>query len=148
MRFADRHLVDGGVGDNTPIASAVELGAERLLVLPTGMSCALREPPQNLAALALHVLGLQSMRQLDRDVGRFADRARITIVPPLCPLSVSAFDFSHTAELIDRAARQTRDWLAAGGLSHAGPLHVPLAHHDRPRPPPHAAEGATGDVAA
>lgn len=149
VTVAGHFLVDGGIGDNTPIASAVRLGAERILVLPTGMSCALREPPRSIAALALHVVSLQSMRQLDRDVERFADRARITIVPPLCPLAVSVFDFSHTAELIDRAARQTRDWLAAGGLSQAGPLHVPLAHHDHPRSPrAHSAEAAKCDVAA
>lgn len=126
-----RSLVDGGVASNTPIASAVALGAERVLVLPTGMSCALREAPRNMAALALHVMGLQNMRQLDRDVERHANDADIVIVPPLCPLAVSVFDFSHTAELIERAAAQTHDWLAAGGLTSSGPLHVPLAHHDR-----------------
>ena len=124
-----RYLVDGGVANNTPIASAVALGAERILVLPTGVSCALREPPRNMAALALHVMGLQNMRQLDRDVERYAADARIVIVPPLCPLGVSVFDFSQTAALIERAAAQTRDWLGAGGLASNGPLHVPLAHH-------------------
>ena len=85
-------------------------------------------------ALALHALNLQNMRQLDRDVGRYAGQVRITIVPPLCPLSASVFDFSHTGSLIERAATQTRDWLAKGGLDSNGPLHVPLAHHHRPRP--------------
>ena len=124
-------LMDGGVCSNTPIASAVRLGARRIIALPTGMSCALREPPRNMAALALHVLTLQSMRQLDRDVQRYASQARITVVPPLCPLAVSAFDFSQTAGLIERASRQCGDWLGAGGLQHTGPLDVPLAHHDR-----------------
>lgn len=134
VEIAGRHLVDGGVGNNTPIASAVALGAERILVLPTGTSCAMQEPPHNMAALALHVMALQNMRQLDRDVQRFAAQARITIVPPLCPLAVSVFDFSQTASLIERAATQTSQWLSAGGLEHVGPLHVPLAHHDRPAP--------------
>ncbi|MBX3689810.1 patatin-like phospholipase family protein [Dokdonella sp.] len=124
-----RYLVDGGVGDNTPINTAVGLGATRIIVLPTGMSCGLREPPRDMAALALHIMSLQSMRQLDRDTERFAQRARITIVPPLCPLDVSVFDFSQTAALIDRTARQTRDWLAGGGMDQHGPLDVPLLHH-------------------
>lgn len=128
-----RYLVDGGVADNTPIASAVALGAERILVLPTGITCAMQEPPQGMAALALHVMGLKSMRELDRDRERFAERARITIVPPLCPMAVSAFDFSHTAALIRSAARQTNDWLAGGGLEHTGPLHLPLAHDGHTR---------------
>lgn len=133
VEISGRYLVDGGVSSNTPIASAVALGATRILVLPTGMSCAMQEPPKNMAALALHVLGLQNMRQLDRDVERFAAQAGITVVPPLCPLEVSVFDFSQTGQLIERAATQTRKWLDAGGLEHTGPLHVPLAHHHRHR---------------
>ncbi|HXE22530.1 MAG TPA: patatin-like phospholipase family protein [Rhodoferax sp.] len=130
VKLDGRHLVDGGVGANTPISSAIALGAERILVLPTGMSCALHEPPRSMAAVALHVISLQSMRQLDRDVERFAAQARITVVPPLCPLAVSALDFSQTSALIDRATRQTRAWIEAGGLEQTGPLDVPLAHHD------------------
>lgn len=141
VELGGRYLVDGGVGNNTPIASAVALGAERILVLPTGASCALEAPPRNMAALALHVMALQNMRQLDRDVRRFGTVARITIVPPLCPLAVSVFDFSYTGLLIERAAAQTHTWLANGGLEQSGPLHVPLAHHDRVAPAigfPHA----------
>lgn len=130
------YLVDGAVGANTPIASAVAQGATRILVLPTGMSCAMSEPPENMAALALHVLGLQSMGQLDRDVARFAGQVPITIVPPLCPVRISMFDFSQTAALIERSARQTTEWLVGGGLDTRGPLDVPLAHHDHPRHPP------------
>lgn len=134
VEIGGRYLVDGGVSNNTPIASAVALGAERIVVLPTGTSCAMQEPPHDMAALALHVLGLQNMRQLDRDVERFAAQASIAIVPPLCPLDVSVFDFSQTASLIERAATQTRGWLANGGLLRTGPLHVPLAHRDRSLP--------------
>ena len=35
MRWQDRTLMDGGVANNTPISHAVELGAERIYVLPT-----------------------------------------------------------------------------------------------------------------
>jgi NTE family protein len=130
VRVGGHYLVDGGVSSTKPIAAAVRVGAERIIVLPTGMSCALPEPPRDMAALALHVLSLLSMRQLDRDVAHYASAVPISIVPPLCPLAVSALDFSQTASLIERTARQTADWVAAGGLEHTGPLHVPLAHHD------------------
>lgn len=129
-----RYLVDGAVGANTPIAGAVARGATRVLVLPTGMSCAIEAPPRNMAALMLHVMGLQSMGQLDRDVARFAPQVPITIVPPLCPVRISMFDFSQTDALIKRAARQTTAWLRDGGLETVGPLHVPLAHHDHSHP--------------
>lgn len=130
VHLGGRYLVDGGICENTPIASAVALGAQRIVVLPTGTSCAMRAPPRNMAALALHVMGLQSMRQLDMDVARFAATLPIVIVPPLCPLETSIFDFSQSAQLIDRAHAQTRAWLESGGLRQTGPLHVPLAHHD------------------
>lgn len=142
VEMAGRCLVDGGVSNNTPIASAVALGAEHVVVLPTGTPCAMQEPPRDMAALALHVMALQNMRQLDRDVKRFATRARITLVPPLCPLGVSVFDFSHTARLVERAASRTRDWLAQGGLDQTGPLPVPLAHHHPDVRPANACAGS------
>lgn len=132
VKAGGRYLVDGAVSNNTPIAGAVACGAERIVVLPTGTSCAMQEPPRSMPALALHALNLQNMRQLDRDVGRYSEQVCVTIVPPLCPLSASVFDFSQTDSLIERAAIQTREWLAAGGLDSTGPLHVPLAHHHRP----------------
>jgi NTE family protein len=36
-----RTLIDGGVANNTPLATAIELGAERVIVLPTGYACSL-----------------------------------------------------------------------------------------------------------
>jgi len=36
VRIGELRLVDGGVVNNTPISHAVELGAERIYVLPTG----------------------------------------------------------------------------------------------------------------
>src|SRR5262249_59694004 len=51
-----RRLVDGGVTNNTPISTAVRMGAKRLIVLPTGISCALPAPPRGALALALHAL--------------------------------------------------------------------------------------------
>lgn len=124
-----RFLVDGGVCSNTPIASAVALGATRMLVLPTGFGCASKEPPQGLVALALHTLNLMSMRQLVRDTELYAARAAIHVVAPLCPLGVSVFDFGQTAELLQRAREQTRLWLDAGGLEQSGVPDSLQAHH-------------------
>ncbi len=116
VRQAGRYLVDGGVTSNTPIATAVELGASRVIVLPTGIACALDAPPRGMVAVALHALTLLIARQLVSDVERLRDRAQILVVPPLCPLAVSSYDFSHGGELIDRAAAATARWLDQGGL--------------------------------
>ncbi len=126
---AGRHLVDGGVTSNTPIVTAVELGANRVIVLPTGIACALTTPPRGMIAVALQALTFLIARQLVSDVERLRDRTEIVVVPPLCPLDVSSYDFSRGGELIDRAAESTAQWLEGGGLrspTFPGPL---LPHH-------------------
>ncbi len=125
---AGRHLVDGSVTSNTPIASAIELGASQVIVLPTGMACALEAPPHGMVAVVLHALTLLIARQLVSDVERLRDRAQVVVVPPLCPLAVSSYEFSRGGDLIDRAAESTARWLDSGGLRNPG-LSGPLQPH-------------------
>jgi NTE family protein len=40
----------------------------------------------------------------------------LVTIPPLCPLSISPFDFSRAGELIERGAESTRRWLDKNGL--------------------------------
>jgi NTE family protein len=82
-------------------------------------------------ALALHALNLLVMRQLLNDIARFGDRIELVVLPPLCPLRTSAYDFSHTGELIHRAEAATRLWLRKNGLHGGGaPLELQPHHHD------------------
>jgi NTE family protein len=104
------------------------LGATRVIVMPTGLSCALEKPPRGAVAFALHALNLLVMRQLLSDIERFSDRAEIVVVPPLCPVSVSAYDFSQTADLIHRAEATTRLWLKKKGLDGEGAPEELLPH--------------------
>src|SRR4051794_30837748 len=53
-----RAMFDGGVANNTPISQAVGLGADRIVVLPAGVSCALASPPRSALAIAVHALTL------------------------------------------------------------------------------------------
>jgi NTE family protein len=55
--------------------------------------------------------------QLIRDLERLAGDIHVCIVPTLCPLDVSPYDFSASRYLIQRAADSTRKWLDRGGLS-------------------------------
>ena len=123
VRLGERTLVDGAVANNTPIATAIALGARRVIVLPTGFSCSIPRPPQHPIALALHIVSLLLARQLASEASRLSDQAEIVIVPPPCPMPVSSYDFGRSAELIDRAAESTRDWLARGGL---GDTSIPM----------------------
>jgi NTE family protein len=65
-------------------------------------------------------INLLIAQQLVIDVERFSTMARLSVIPPLCPLSVSAGDFSHTAELVDRAEKQTLRWIDEQGLDEPG----------------------------
>ncbi|SFB02256.1 NTE family protein [Collimonas sp. OK607] len=109
-------LIDGGVANNTPISSAIRLGATRVIVLATGFTCAERRQPKGALEHAMSALNLLVARQLISDLERWASHAAIAVVAPLCPLDVSPYDYSQCGLLIDRAAAETRRWLAAGGL--------------------------------
>ena len=125
-----RYLVDGAVASNTPIREAVECGATRVIVLPTGYACALKEPPRGAIACALQAITLLTARQLVAEIEQFRDRVEVITVPPLCPLSVSPYDFSRAQELIERAAGQTRRWIESGGLSQSRIPGALRAHTD------------------
>ncbi|WP_211463000.1 patatin-like phospholipase family protein [Collimonas silvisoli] len=116
VSLAGNMLIDGGVANNTPISTAIRLGATRLIVLTTGFSCAERRQPKGALEHAMSALNLLVARQLVSDLERWASQAAIAVVAPLCPLDVSPYDYSQCGMLIDRAAAETRRWLAAGGL--------------------------------
>jgi NTE family protein len=116
----ERLLIDGGIANNAPISAAVVRGATRIMLLPTGFACALKSLPRGAAARAMHAVNLLVSRQLVRDIGYYADRADICVVPTICPLEASSYDYSVGASLIDRAAECTRAWIKAGGLRSSG----------------------------
>lgn len=105
-------LMDGGVVENTPIGHAVALGATTVWVLPSGGACGIEEVPQSALGMAMHAIVLAISQRIAFDIERYETQADLRVVPPLCPLSISPTDFSHGAELIDRARAQTEAWLA------------------------------------
>jgi NTE family protein len=120
VQIAGKLLVDGGVANNTPISAAIRLGAERVIVLPTGFACALKNIPRGPVARAMHALSLVIARQLVNDIERFATTVELHVVPPLCPVESSSYDYAACAALIERAAENTRRWMAEGGMSKMG----------------------------
>jgi NTE family protein len=121
VEIGGRLLFDGGVADNTPISQAVALGADRVVVLPAGVACALASPPRSAVATAVHALTLLIEQRLALDVAAYEERTELIVMPPLCPLAVPSIDFRRAADLIDRARRSAGSWLDEGG-------------HRRPRP--------------
>ena len=96
--------------------------------------CELREPPTTAVGVALDAITLLSQQQLIGEVARYAGPARLRVLPPLCPLAVSAADFSHADELIARARKATGSWLDEGGPDLPKPERFLSMHdHNSPR---------------
>src|SRR5271166_5987811 len=121
-------LMDGAVAANTPVRLAADLGASRIIILPTGYACALKEPPRRAIARALHAITLMIAWQLIYELERMSEDIQVHLVPTLCPLAVSPFDFSKSKELIERAAQSTQKWIEEGGLTRKS-LPQELAPH-------------------
>jgi NTE family protein len=140
-----RVLVDGGVANNTAVSQAIALGADRVVVLPTGFACALPTPPTTPLASAMHALTLLIEQRLISDVAHMADHAEIIVLPPLCPLSVSSIDFGMTDQLIERAHDATAGWLDEDRHHAAHPERFLSLHSHRassPRTPHHEQKAA------
>jgi NTE family protein len=129
IHYKDYYLADGAISSNTPIRVAVAKGARRLIILPTGHACANNAPPVGAVANALHALTLLIARQLVNELENLGPHIEYYVVPPLCPLVGSPYDFSRTGEHIERAALATDAWLSQNGLTRREIPHE-LRPHD------------------
>src|SRR5712671_5207863 len=120
VRYKDLYLADGAISSNTPVRVAVAKGARRLIVLPTGYACATHMPPTGAVANALHALTLLIARQLVSELEGLDPAIEYFVVPPLCPLVGSPYDFSRTSDHIERAIQSTDAWLARKGMEQGG----------------------------
>src|ERR1043165_9863119 len=128
VQLRDLYLADGAISSNTPVRVAVAQGAKRLIILPTGYACARQSPPVGAVANALHALTLLIARQLIAELESLDPSIDYYVLPPLCPLAGSPYDFSHTAELIERAIKSTDEWIEGGGLE-VPRVHTQLGLH-------------------
>src|SRR5215207_2444476 len=128
VEWRNHVLMDGGVANNTPISHAVELGAERVYVLPTGHACALDEPPEGALGMALHAISLLTHRRLVDDIERHRADAHLIVMPPPCPLNIQPIDLAHADELIDVALLDSREFLDGGGEARE-PIRMRMHRH-------------------
>lgn len=136
VEIGGRRLVDGGVADNTPISHAVALGADEIYVLPTGYACGLTAPPRGALAMLLHAMSLLVQQRLHLEIELYAAHVRLVVLPPPCPLRIQPIDFSHAAELIERAYGDSSELLDA--LEHSGSARTAIAAADLLVPHDHA----------
>lgn len=108
--WGDRLLVDGGVVNNTPISHAIELGAERVFVLPAGDSdergpaTRPRRPIDALVRACRVLIGAR----LQADLVRYASDAELIVLRAANRTRVQANDFDQAELLIAGALRATR----------------------------------------
>lgn len=117
VEWDGRLLIDGGVSNNAPLSHALELGANRIYVLPTGAPCELEAPPRGAMPMLLYASGLLIGRRLTLDVASCPAGVEVVVLPPPCPLPVQPIDFSHAQMLIDLGRAGARRHLAAQELT-------------------------------
>lgn len=108
-----RRLIDGRASNNAPLNHALELGANRIYVLPTGPPCALDEAPRGALPMLLHATRLHIGRRLQTEPAAVSREIDIVILPPPRPLPVKPTDFSRADELIEPRRSDARRYLRA-----------------------------------
>jgi NTE family protein len=112
VAVGDKLLIDGGVVNNTPIAQAVELGAERIYVLPTqAPSRTQLNPPRTALDAAIYGLSLLVGNRLDADIARYGRDAELIVLPAANSEQVQPTDFEHSRRLSADAHAATREAL-------------------------------------
>jgi len=128
VTIGNQILIDGSVTNNTPILSAIQHEAQRIIILPTGSPCVVTEAPRGAVPIMLHALNLMIINQLVRDIRYYSDKVEIIVVPPLCPISSSIHDFSRSHELIQQSTDNTTHWLAQNRHPSGRIPHTLLPH--------------------
>lgn len=119
--WGSRLLMDGGIANNTPISHAVELGADRVIVLQSIGTGQLRRAPRGVVAAGVSAISHALTRRLLEDVHRYSSAVELMIMPAPAIDGILPTDFGHTDELIAEGLREARAMLAGG------PRLLPLA---------------------
>jgi NTE family protein len=114
VRIGDLRLVDGGVVNNSPISRAVELGAERIYVLPTGepSNRRLDSAPKTALDAAIHGVQLLVNSRLEADIARYAPVVELVVLPAPNASEVQPTSFEHSDRLMLDARFAARATLA------------------------------------
>ena len=111
--LGERQLIDGGVVNNTPISRAVELGAERIYVLPTReRSRPLGRVPRGALGVAIYGLGLLVDGRLEADIARYSSEVELIVLPAPNSRDVQPTNFEHSDRLVNEARAAARALIA------------------------------------
>ena len=118
VAIGDQLLIDGGVVNNTPICHAVELGAERIYVLPTqGPSRTQLSPPRTALDAAIYGISLLVGSRLEADIARYGRDVELIVLPATNSRQVQPTDFDHSLRLTTEAHAATHEVLARNNMT-------------------------------
>ena len=109
VAIGKRRLIDGGVVNNTPISHAVELGAERIYVLPTqGPHSGPTQAPTGALDAAIQGVHLLVGSRLRADVARYSEEVDLVLLPAPNAGCVQPTSFEHSQRLMADARTAAR----------------------------------------
>jgi NTE family protein len=121
VAVGEKLLVDGGVVNNTPIRHAVELGAERIYVLPTQeLPYAPASAPRTALDAAIYAIGLLVGSRLEADIARYGGDVDLIVLPATNTQHVQPTDFEHSSRLTAEAYAASRRALARASAERPG----------------------------
>lgn len=140
LKVKERWLVDGGAAAFMPISKAVELGAERVFVLPCGGDVpfswqhrkrgvgsiatmpAPRTPPRSVSGVNGAALGAAMLASARLDLQLNSTRCDLYVLPAPSTAGLSQYSFSHSAALIDASWRIAEAWYPRARPLQPGPV--------------------------
>jgi NTE family protein len=124
VAMAHRRLIDGGVVNNSPISRAVELGAEKIYVLPTqDPGRPVERAPKTALDAAIYGLGLLIGSRLESDIARYSREVELIVLPAPNATGVQPTSFEHSTRLMTEARVAARTTLARQAIGR----HLPPA---------------------
>lgn len=121
--------VDGGLVATVPIRAALDMGANSIVVLDAGSTCA-PEPPRHIADLLISTLHAAFRQRVRAEAPMIADIRPVLYLSSPCPITRSPYDFRGTPALIEAAAQTARDFLEHCPIPRRGEMcGGPHFHH-------------------
>ena len=110
VRIGDRHYLDGGVVDNTPLNTAIDEGAREVLAISLMAGGEFEQVSDSLPELIARTLQLSLHHQMLSDYERLRDRSRIVV---LCPITAPTATWLMEREHLEKVMEASRAAAAA-----------------------------------
>ena len=111
--------IDGGVVDNVPISRALALGASRIFVLHVGNFARPRQLPRRPIDVLLQSFSIARNHRFLAETDDPPPDVELVVLPAVDPGRIRRNDFSRSGELIQRAYKAAREFLAGSDAAAA-----------------------------